>query len=230
MAEAEYGLYLNDLHFGEATLSFPQTLALRYRFFESAQRRQPQVAGDYAKWFLASLRTLEPRLQYLAWLCAGRFMAADVSVGYALLLAQHLEIHTHFTPAVADYWQRLQERPAYQRAQALQFEAARSQGVPLIAAPDLRPRRHGSGFGLAACPRRRGERCGHGPAHRAVEGRRLGRRLRHAARSGVLIEPGDALANMVMHRGDSHALFWLSLAALPLGAAIAVLPRERTLQ
>lgn len=139
VAEAEYGLYLNYLHFSEATLTFPQTLVLRYRFFEPAERRQPQVAEDYAKWFLARLRTLEPRLQYLAWLCAGRFTAADVSVGYALLLAQHLEIHTQFTPAVADYWQRLQERPAYQRAQALQFEAARSQGVPLIAAPDLRP-------------------------------------------------------------------------------------------
>lgn len=33
-----------------------------------------------------------------------------------------------------------------------------------------------------------------------------------------------------MHRGDSHALFWLSVAALPLGAAIAALQRERALQ
>jgi inner membrane protein len=45
----------------------------------------------------------------------------------------------------------------------------------------------------------------------------------------VLVDHGDALANMVMHRGDSHALFWLSLAALPLGAAIAALQRERAL-
>ena len=101
VAEPDYGAYLNYLHFGEATLTFPQTLVLRYRFFEPAERRQPQVAEDYAKWFLARLRTLEPRLQGRDWLSAGRFTAADISVGYALLLAQHLELHTQFTPAVA---------------------------------------------------------------------------------------------------------------------------------
>lgn len=46
----------------------------------------------------------------------------------------------------------------------------------------------------------------------------------------VLIDHGDALSNMVLHRGDSHALFWLSLAALPLGAAIAALLREPALR
>jgi len=138
--EPDYGAYLNYLHFGEATLTFPQTLVLRYRFFEPPERRQPQVADDYAKWFLARLRTLEPRLaEQESFLCAGRFSAADISVGYALLLAQHLGMAEQFTPMVAAYWQRLQARPAYQRAQALQFEAAAAQGVPLIAAPDLRP-------------------------------------------------------------------------------------------
>lgn len=139
VAEADYGAYLNYLHFGEATLTFPQTLVLRYRFFEPPERRQPQVADDYAKWFLARLRTLEPRLQTREWLCAGRFSAADISVGYALLLAQHLGLHTQFTPAVTAYWARLQQRPAYQRAQARQFEAAQAQGISLVPAPDLRP-------------------------------------------------------------------------------------------
>lgn len=138
-AEPEFGAYLNYLHFGEATLTFPQTLVLRYRHFEPPERRQPQVAEDYAKWFLARLRALEPRLGEQAWLCAGRFTGADISVGYALLLAQHLGLDAHFTPAVAAYWARLQQRPAYQRAQALQFEAAAAQGVAAVAAPDLRP-------------------------------------------------------------------------------------------
>lgn len=137
--ERDFGAYLNFLHFGEATLTFPQTLVLRYRHFEPAERRQPQVAEDYAKWFLARLRTLEPRLAAQHWLCAGRFSAADISVGYALLLAQHLELQPQFTPAVAAYWARLQQRPAYRRAQARQFEAAEAQGVAPIAAPDLRP-------------------------------------------------------------------------------------------
>ena len=139
VAEPEFGAYLNFLHFGEATLTFPQTLVLRYRHFEPPERRQPQVAEDYAKWFLARLRTLEPRLAEREWLCAERFTAADISVGYALLLARHLGLDAQFTPAVAAYWARLQQRAAYQRAQALQFEAAAAQGVPPVAAPDLRP-------------------------------------------------------------------------------------------
>jgi len=138
-AEPDFGAWLNYVHFGEATLTFPQTLVLRYRFFEPAERRQPQVADDYAKWFLARLRTLEARLAEREYLCAGRFTIADISVGYALLLAEHLGLHAQFTPNVAAYWQRLKHRPAYQRAQEVQWAEAKAQGVPLVAAPDLRP-------------------------------------------------------------------------------------------
>lgn len=42
----------------------------------------------------------------------------------------------------------------------------------------------------------------------------------------VFIDHGDAVANMTLHRGDSHALFWLTLASLPIGAAIARLQGE----
>src|SRR5690606_177942 len=112
--EPSYGAYLNYLHFGEATLTFPQTLVLRYAHFEPPQRKQPQVAEDYAKWFLARLRTLEPVLTHDEFICAGRFTGADVSIGYALLLATHLGLHERFKPAVQAYWQRLQARPAYQ--------------------------------------------------------------------------------------------------------------------
>ncbi len=137
--EPDYGPYLNHLHFGEATLTFPQTLVLRYTRFEPAERRQPQVAEDYAKWFLARLRTLEPLLAQQDWLCAGRFTAADISVGYALLLAGQLGLDARFTPAVAAYWQRLQARDGYRRAMAVQAQAAAAQGVPVLHASDTAP-------------------------------------------------------------------------------------------
>lgn len=137
--EDGYGDYLNFLHFGEATLTFPQTLVLRYGRFEPEHRRQPSVAEDYAKWFLARLRTLEVVLVQNPYLCAGRFTAADVSVGYALLLAQHLDLAPHFTPAVQAYWQRLQQRDGYQRAMRAQEIAARAQGVSTVPAPDTAP-------------------------------------------------------------------------------------------
>jgi glutathione S-transferase len=136
--EPDFGPYLNYLHFGEATLTFPQTLVLRYGHVESAERRQPQVAEDYTRWFLARLRTLEPLLAEQEFLCASRFTAADVSVGYALLLAQHLGLSERFLPATAAYWSRLQARPAYQAAMAVQARAAEAQGVPVVPSPDIR--------------------------------------------------------------------------------------------
>ena len=136
-SEDDYGAWLNFLHFGEATLTFPQTLVLRYSRFEPEHRRQPSVAEDYTRWFLARLRMLEPRLAVQSHLCAGRFTAADVSVGYALLLAQHLGLVSRFTPAVAAYWQRLQQRAAYLRARQAQDAAALAQGVSTLSATDV---------------------------------------------------------------------------------------------
>lgn len=128
--EPDFGAYLNWLHFGEATLTFPQTLILRYARFEPAERRQLQVAEDYARWFLSRLRTLEPLLAQQEFMCAGRFTAADVSVGYALMLADDIGLKERFKPAVLAYWQRLQARDGYQRALAAQQRAAVEQGVP----------------------------------------------------------------------------------------------------
>ena len=137
--EPDLGAYLNYLHFGEATLTFPQTLVLRYTRFEPEERRQPSVAEDYARWFLARLRTLEPVLAAQPYLCAGRFTAADVSVGYALMLAQHIGLADRFTPAVASYWQRLEQREGFRRALRAQDAAAATQGVPTVPAPETLP-------------------------------------------------------------------------------------------
>lgn len=137
--EEDHGAYLNHLHFGEATLTFPQTLVLRYGRFEPEGRRLPRVAEDYTRWFLARLKTLEPVLGDRPYLCAGRFTAADISVGYALLLAEHLGLGPRLTPAVSQYWARLKQREGYRRALAAQQAAAVAQGVSTVPAPDTVP-------------------------------------------------------------------------------------------
>lgn len=134
-----FGSYLNWLHMSDATLTFPQTLVLRYTHFEPPERLQPQVVQDYSRWFLARLRAVEAAAAHSNWLCAGRFTAADVAVGYALLLAQHLGLDAQFGAATRTYWERLQQRPAYQRAQAVQQQAALDQGVSPQPSPDIRP-------------------------------------------------------------------------------------------
>ena len=127
--EPAYGAFLNWLHFGEATLTFPQTIVLRYTRLEPKERRLPQAAEDYRKWFLARLRAVNAAVADSEWLCAGRFTAADISVGYALLLANTLGIAGDFSEPVNAYWARLQARDGFQRAKAAQVKAAAEQGV-----------------------------------------------------------------------------------------------------
>ena len=137
--EPAFGAYLNWLHMSDATLTFPQTLVLRYTHFEPPARRQPQVAEDYRRWFLARLRRVDATVQQQPFLCAGRFTAADVAVAYALMLATHLGLAPHFSEAVSDYWARGQQRPAFQRALAAQHQAATDQGLDPTPSPDIRP-------------------------------------------------------------------------------------------
>jgi glutathione S-transferase len=121
-SDPAYGAWLNWLYFGEATLTFPQTLILRYRRFEPG--RAEVVADDYARWFMSRLRHVDRALAKAQWLCAGRFTAADISVGYALLLADFLKLSERFSGPVADYWARLRARSAFQaakRAQKIEF-------------------------------------------------------------------------------------------------------------
>jgi glutathione S-transferase len=124
VGDAPYGAWLNWLHFGEATLTFPQTLVLRYRQLEPGKAEV--VAEDYAKWFVARLRAVDRALLDAEYLCAGRFTAADISVGYALLLAQLVGLDAEFTPLTAAYWARLQARPAFRAAKSAQVKHAPS--------------------------------------------------------------------------------------------------------
>jgi glutathione S-transferase len=127
--EPDFGAFLNWLHFGEATLTFPQTLVLRYSELEPEERRHPQVVADYSKWFLGRLRVIETLTSTSEFMCAGRFTAADISVGYALLLAQRLGLSAQFGPSVAAYWARLQQRDGYLRAVQAENLAGDAQGL-----------------------------------------------------------------------------------------------------
>jgi glutathione S-transferase len=137
--DPEYGGYLNWLHFGEATLTFPQTIMLRYGRFEPTERRLPQAEEDYRRWFLARLKALVPVLTQRAYLCGDALTAADISVGYALMLADYLQLKDQFPPAVLAYWERLQMGAGYRRALAAQLHAARKQGISETPAPLVSP-------------------------------------------------------------------------------------------
>jgi glutathione S-transferase len=127
--EPDYGAFLNWMYFSDATLTFPQTLVLRYTQLEPEERRNPQVATDYAKWFLGRLRAVEAASGKAEWLAAGRFTAADIVIGFALRLAGNIGLEKDFGPNVAAYWRRLQQREGYKRAAAAEILAGDQQKV-----------------------------------------------------------------------------------------------------
>lgn len=116
--EPAYGDWLNWLYHSDATLTFPQTLVLRYGRFEAGERRQPQVVDDYTQWFLSRLKLVNARVEHSDFLCADRFTAADIAVGYALYLGELIGISQHYKPQTQAYLDRLKARPAFQRAEA----------------------------------------------------------------------------------------------------------------
>ena len=117
--DPQYGEYLNWLYRSDATLTFPQTLVLRYSSLEPQERRIPQVVADYTQWFYSRLRSVELALEDRDYLLGHRFTVADIAVGYALMLGVSLGLDAKFKSNTQAYLARLMARPACMRACAL---------------------------------------------------------------------------------------------------------------
>lgn len=117
--DSGYGEYLNWLHRSDATLTFPQTLVLRYTQLEPEERRVPQVVADYSQWYLSRLRSVEQALEGNDFLVNNTFTMADVAVGYALYLGRSLGLDERYKPNCKAYLERLIARPAFIKAQSL---------------------------------------------------------------------------------------------------------------
>ena len=114
--DKDYAEYLNWIHRSDATLTFPQTVVLRYTRLEPDPLLK-KVAGDYTAWFLSRLRSVETAMADRDYLCAGRFTIADICVGFALYLADVvLDLRGAFKPNTEAYYTRLSQRPAFKRA------------------------------------------------------------------------------------------------------------------
>ncbi|MEQ9451311.1 MAG: glutathione S-transferase family protein [Pseudomonadales bacterium] len=112
--EIEYGEYLNWLYRSDATLTFPQTLVLRYTRLEPEERRVPQVAEDYAIWYHSRLRSVEAALEGgKEFLVADRFTMADIAVHYALFLGTTLGLDERYKPNTRRYLETHMQRPAF---------------------------------------------------------------------------------------------------------------------
>ena len=115
--EVDYPNYLNWLHHADATLTFPQTVVLRYKF------QEPGVADaaieGYSRWFVSRLKLLESELENKTYLCSNRFTIADICVSYAIQLASNLEIHQALKPNIKRWSENLFKREAFKKALSL---------------------------------------------------------------------------------------------------------------
>lgn len=119
--EPGYGDYLNWLYRSDATLTFPQTLVLRYTRLEPEERRQPQVVADYSQWYLSRLRSVEAAMEGKEFLVADKFTIADIAVAYALFLGTSLGLDERYKPNCRRYLAAMMERPAFIRAREKQL-------------------------------------------------------------------------------------------------------------
>jgi glutathione S-transferase len=124
--EADYGWYLDFLHHADATLTFPQTVYMRYAIFEP--HRGLETAGKlYADWYVARLAKVASRLETRDFLCAGRFTAADIAIAYALFLSTRIGLGDRLPPRLAAWLQTMTARPGFRSA------IAREAAAPVVA-------------------------------------------------------------------------------------------------
>lgn len=111
----DYGEYLDYTYHADATITFPQTVYMRFCLFEKDKGLQ-EAGHAYAKWFHKRLIKVEQRLAAREYLCADRFTVADICVGYALILAESVGLDDGVPESLKAYRSRLTAREAYQRA------------------------------------------------------------------------------------------------------------------
>lgn len=113
--EPDYAEYCDFTYHADATITFPQTVFMRFTLFEKDKGLE-EAGHAYAKWFHKRLVKVEQRLEGREFLCADRFTVADICVGYALILAKSVGLDEGVAESLKDYRSRLTARPAYQRA------------------------------------------------------------------------------------------------------------------
>ncbi len=119
--EPDYAEYCDYTYHADATITFPQTVYMRFAIFEK-EKGFAEAGEAYAKWFHKRLVKVEQRIEGREFLCADRFTVADICVGYALVLASKVGLDEGVPQVLKDYRSRLMERDAYKRAIAREEE------------------------------------------------------------------------------------------------------------
>ncbi len=109
--------YQQFLHLGEAGLGMAAYVVIGGRYFASESDKQSWSVQQAAEQWQTRMCLVERQLERAPYMAGGAFTSADISVGYALLLAtRHAGIV--LGEAASAYFARLAAREAYKRALA----------------------------------------------------------------------------------------------------------------
>ena len=114
----EFGKYLHWFHFAEATFMGPLGNIAQHSFIRPEDQRIPQVAAEAAEGAKKILGILDRELADKDYICGTEFTAADVMLGYDLLLCKLFGLLSEDYPNVNAYFGLLGERPGFQKATA----------------------------------------------------------------------------------------------------------------
>lgn len=114
----EHAKFLHWFHFAEATFMGPLGNIAQHAFIRPEADRIPQVAQEGQQNAKKMLDVLEKELGGKNYICGSAFSAADIMLGYGLLLCKLFGLLTPEHPGVSAYFARLSERPAFQKATA----------------------------------------------------------------------------------------------------------------
>lgn len=116
---AAYAEHLQFLHLGEASLAAPLVFALRTQRLAPVDQKSNFTSNLCREVFRRRLAVVDKQLgDGRPYLTGERLTIADISVGYALHLAQVRGAEALLTPLALTYLERLRARPAFQRAAA----------------------------------------------------------------------------------------------------------------
>ena len=110
------GAYLQWIHFAESTCMPPVSDLAQHTIFKPEAERIPALIPDAHARIAAWLGVLESALTGTPYLLGSEISAADVMMGYALLLTKWFGILGEQYPNLNTYLARLEARPALQKA------------------------------------------------------------------------------------------------------------------
>jgi len=108
----EHAIYLQWSWFAEATFARPLGEVVNHGRAFPGEARQPEVVGEMQNRAKMCADAVAQSMQNRDHILGSDFSAADIMLGYTLMLAQNL-LDSGIPDALQPYWQRLTNRPAF---------------------------------------------------------------------------------------------------------------------